>query len=147
VSLFTALDRSRILRKSVARLRFLKGRRRMRIGFLGLGQMGGPMAERLLGSEHHLTVFDPAEAAAARLAGLGAALADSPRAAAEGNDIVFACLPNPEVSRAIIAGPDGVAAAGPGLYLEMSTIGSPAIEAIAAALPPATGFLDAPVSG
>lgn len=119
----------------------------MRIGFLGLGQMGGPMAERLAADGFDLSVYDPAPDAVARLVGLGAVAAPSAGAAARGRDIVFACLPNPTVSRSVVDGPDGVAAAAPAVYVEMSTIGSPAIEAIGATLPATTAFLDAPVSG
>jgi len=119
----------------------------MRIGFLGLGQMGGAMAERLVGGEYDLSVFDPDDAAVERLVSQGASRGNSPYAVAADRDIVFACLPDPEVSRAVLYGPDGIAAAAPAIYVEMSTIGSPTIEAIAAALPAETGFLDAPVSG
>ncbi|MGB3405888.1 MAG: NAD(P)-dependent oxidoreductase [Jannaschia sp.] len=119
----------------------------MRIGFLGLGQMGGPMAERLAASEHRLTVFDPNGAARDRLVALGAGAALTARDACEGADLVFACLPNPRVSLGVLDGPDGVIAGAPRTYIETSTIGSAAIDAIGAALPPQTGFLDAPVSG
>lgn len=118
-----------------------------RTGFLGLGKMGGPMAERLAAEGVELTVFDPDDAAAERLVGMGASRAASPREAATGCDVVFACLPDPTVSLGVIDGPDGVAAAAPGTYVEMSTIGSATIERIGEALPIETAFLDAPVSG
>lgn len=109
--------------------------------------MGGPMAERLATSEHDLTVFDPDDHAASALERAGAHRARSPRAAAEGSDITFACLPSPEVSLSVLDGADGIAAAAPSLYVEMSTIGSAAVTAILGTLPKGTALLDAPVSG
>lgn len=109
--------------------------------------MGGPIAERLAAANHDILVYDPSDSAAARLIELGATRGDSPFATAHKRDIVFACLPNPRISRAVIDGPDGIAAAAPGIYVEMSTIGSQTIGEIASALPEGTAFLDAPVSG
>jgi 3-hydroxyisobutyrate dehydrogenase-like beta-hydroxyacid dehydrogenase len=120
-----------------------------RIGFLGVGQMGAPMAERLLAAGREVAVFDPDPAATGPLAARGAAVAGSVREAAGGAEIVFACLPSPEVSKAVALGPDGVAGVGgPRIYVECSTIGTAAIKAIAAGLG-ARGItvLDAPVSG
>lgn len=119
----------------------------MKIGFLGLGQMGGAIAERLAAADHDLAVFDPNDSAAERLIALGATRGESPYATAIGRDIVFACLPNPEVSKGVVRGPTGIAAAAPKMYVEMSTIGSPTINIIASELPENTAFLDAPVSG
>lgn len=109
--------------------------------------MGGPIAERLVKANYEVTVFDPSDSATARLVELGATRGTSPYATAHNRDIVFACLPNPTISRSVIDGPEGIAAAAPGMYIEMSTIGSPMIGEIAAALPEGTAFLDAPVSG
>ena len=61
--------------------------------------------------------------------------ATSPRDAATGAEVAFACLPSPEISRAVAFGADGVIG-GPSLrvYVEMSTIGSKAVKEIAAEL-------------
>lgn len=119
------------------------------IGFLGLGQMGSAMAERLLRSGIRLHVFDPSEAAAARLANFGAATYQSPAEVANAADLIFACLPNAEVSKNVLRGPDGVlAGARISTYVEVSTIGAGAVEEIVAMLAHSRiAFLDAPISG
>ncbi len=118
----------------------------MRLGFIGVGAMGAPMAERLLAAGHELAVFDPNAAAVRALVALGATAASSAQAAVEGVETAFACLPSPEVSRKVA----GEIAAGKGLrtYVETSTIGMAALKAISAQLG-ARGIsvLDAPVSG
>lgn len=119
------------------------------IGFIGCGAMGAPMAERLIDAGHALRVFDPNPAAVAPLLARGATVAGSPREAARGCAVAFACLPSPEVSERVALGPDGVAGCeGLGIHVEMSTIGSAAVKRIAAGLA-ARGIatLDAPVSG
>ncbi len=122
---------------------------RIQVGFIGLGQMGGAMAERLLRSEVALHIFDPAAAAAARLTGLGATGHRSPASVADAADVVLACLPNPAASEAVALGSDGIARGhAVRTYVEMSTIGRGSVERIAAGLAgQGIGFLDAPVSG
>ena len=120
-----------------------------RIGFIGVGQMGAPMAERLVASGREVAVFDVNAAAMRPLVARGAIAAGSARAAAAGAEIVFACLPSPEVSKSVALGPDGIAGVeGLRVYVETSTIGTAAIKAIAAGLG-ARGItvLDSPVSG
>lgn len=122
----------------------------MRIGFIGVGAMGAPMAERLLAAGFvDLAVHDPSEAATDPFGRAGATIAPSPLAAAENRDVVFACLPSPEVSRSVALDPGGIAAAdGVGAYVEMSTIGSTTIDAIAEGLARVNiPVVDAPVSG
>lgn len=120
-----------------------------RIGFIGVGAMGAPIAERLIDAGHSVAVFDVSAAAMQPLVARGAIAATSPRDAASGAHTVFACLPSPEVSREVALGESGMGGA-PGLkvYIETSTIGTAAIKAIAAGLG-ARGIqvLDAPVSG
>lgn len=120
-----------------------------KIGFLGVGAMGAPMAERLLAAGFAVTVFDVVGAAMQPLLQRGAIAAGSPSEAAAGADTVFACLPNPEVSLEVALGSAGIgAAAGVKVYVETSTIGTRTVKAIAAGLQ-ARGIsvLDAPVSG
>ena len=120
-----------------------------RIGFIGVGQMGAPMAERLVAAGHAVAVFDVSAAAMQPLVARGAIAAGSVREAAAGAEIVFACLPSPEVSKSVALGPDGIAGVeGLRVYVETSTIGTAAIKAIAGGLG-ARGItvLDAPVSG
>lgn len=119
------------------------------IGFLGVGAMGAPMAERLLAGGFTVAVFDPSDAATAPLVGVGAVLAASPAEAARGSRLTIACLPNQQVSLEAALGREGVCHAGEiGAYIEMSTIGSESIEEIAVGLAQnGVPVLDAPVSG
>ncbi len=120
-----------------------------RVAFLGLGQMGAPMARRVLAAGFDLTVYDPSAKAVAPFLEAGAKSAASAAEAASGKDVAIACLPNQDVSRIVGLGRGGIQEAeGTGAYVEMSTIGSSLVEEIAAALAKrGVGFLDAPVSG
>lgn len=119
------------------------------VGFLGLGQMGSAIAERLLGQPLRLHVYDPATSVMERFRAQGAVTHASPREVADHARVVFACLPNVQVSRQVALGEDGVAhGRAIRVYAEMSTIGREAAEHIAAALA-AHGIqmLDSPVTG
>jgi 3-hydroxyisobutyrate dehydrogenase-like beta-hydroxyacid dehydrogenase len=119
------------------------------VGFLGLGQMGGPMAERLLGQSFRLHVYDPSPGALVLFAAGGAVVHDSPRAVADAASIVFACLPSREVSLAVGLGPEGVVhGSAIRIYAEMSTIGQDVVERIGCVLAEKDiGIVDAPISG
>ena len=67
----------------------------MRVGFIGLGRMGGPMSGNVLAAGHDLIVHDISEAAAAPLLAAGAAWAATPRQAAAGREMVITSLPAP----------------------------------------------------
>ncbi|RYF39259.1 MAG: NAD(P)-dependent oxidoreductase, partial [Comamonadaceae bacterium] len=119
------------------------------VGFLGLGQMGAAMAERLQGAGYPLQVFDPNPAAVEPFIRRGAVAHPSPASVADAAVIVLACLPSQEVSRQAAYGPDGVAnGSAIRIYAEMSTIGKETIEDIADALR-ARGIdtVDAPITG
>lgn len=119
------------------------------VGFLGLGQMGSAIAERLLGQPFRLHVHDPARAVMERFRAQGAVTHPSPRAVADAASVVFACLPNVQVSRNVALGDQGVAhGSAIRVYAEMSTIGREAMEHIADGLA-ARGIqtLDCPVTG
>lgn len=120
-----------------------------RIGFLGLGQMGAPMAERLLADDVQLHVYDPRPEAMAPFAARGAAACASPAAVADRAEIVFACLPNGRVSEVVALGPEGVVhGKALRLYAEMSTIGRATVQRIAEGLAPRDiAMVDAPISG
>jgi 3-hydroxyisobutyrate dehydrogenase-like beta-hydroxyacid dehydrogenase len=119
------------------------------IAFIGCGAMGAPIAERLIDAGYTVRVFDPRADAMAPLVARGGVAAKSPRDAATGTQIAFACLPSPDVSRAVAFGADGIiGAATLRTYVEMSTIGSAAIGDIAAELAKKNIVtLDSPVSG
>ena len=95
----------------------------MRIGFIGLGNVGGKLAGSILRNGHELEVRDLDPAAAQPFLDAGATWADSPKAMAESCDVVITCLPSPAACAAVLEAEDGVIAGlGPGkVWLEMST--------------------------
>jgi len=121
----------------------------LRLGFIGVGDMGGPLARRLLRAGIPLAVHDINPAAVDAMVALGAQAATSPQDVASRAELVFACLPSPSISEQVALGEGGVIH-GTAIrqYVEMSTIGAATLEAIAAALARrALAVLDAPVSG
>jgi 2-hydroxy-3-oxopropionate reductase len=122
----------------------------VKIGFIGLGIMGKPMAKNLIKAGHQLVVSTHNAAAAEELAGLGAATATTPREIAEQVDLVITMLPNsPQVKEVALGAGGLVEAARPGLVLvDMSSIAPLAAQEIYAALAEkGVAMLDAPVSG
>jgi len=97
----------------------------MDIGFVGVGQMGGPMARRLLNAGHRLAVHDVNADACARLAAHGADIRSSPAAVAADCRNIITSLPGPKEVELVMRGANGLlAAVQPGtLVLETSTIG------------------------
>ena len=96
----------------------------MKVGFIGLGVMGGPMAANILKGGHSLTVFDLNPASVATLTAAGAKAAASPRDVGAASDIVVTMLPLPSHVEQVYLGPNGVAEgmARGGLVIDMSTI-------------------------
>jgi 3-hydroxyisobutyrate dehydrogenase-like beta-hydroxyacid dehydrogenase len=121
---------------------------RARIGFIGLGVMGGRMAATLARAGYSLAVHDIDPARAGALA--GAAACASPGDVAQRSDIVFTSLPLPATVRSVYLGADGViAGARPGMILvDTSTVDPETTRTVSAAFA-ARGvqYLDAPVSG
>lgn len=119
------------------------------LGFIGLGQMGAPMAQRLLAHDVRLHVHDASPEAMARFAQAGAIAHSSPRAVADAATIVFACLPGQSVSEQVALGEDGVIHGDAmRIYVETSTIGRACIEQIASALAGrGVATVDGPISG
>ena len=122
-----------------------------RVAFLGLGVMGYPMAGHLVRAGHRVTVYNrTASKAAAWVAEQGGAAADTPKAAAEGADIVFCCVGNDADLRSVVMGECGAfAGMRPGAILVDHTTASAAVarELSAAARTRGLQFIDAPVSG
>ena len=81
----------------------------MRIGFIGLGTMGGRMASRLIEAGHTLVVHDIEPSAAAELRERGAGWAESPAEVARASDIVLTSLPGPAEVEQVAAGDRGLA--------------------------------------
>jgi len=122
----------------------------MRIGFIGLGIMGKPMAKNLLAAGHELVVSNHNPAAAEELAERGATLGTTPAEIAGQVDLVITMLPNSPQVREVALGAGGlIEGARPGLlYVDMSSIAPLASREIAAALAEhGVSMLDAPVSG
>jgi len=122
----------------------------MRIGFIGLGNMGGPMALNLIKAGHTLIVHDVRREAAAPHLERGASWADTPRAVARESELILTSLPGPKEVEAVALGSDGIihgAVAGT-VYADLST-GSPMVMRKLHAAFEARGVhvLDAPVSG
>jgi len=108
--------------------------------------MGGPMAARLLAAGHQVTVYDPSAAAVAALTARGARGANSATEAARGAAIVMASLPSPATVRALAGELAGIA--GVAVFVDLSTSGPAASQAVAAMLAKAgIAAVDAPVSG
>lgn len=119
----------------------------MRIGFIGLGTMGGPMAANLARKGHALAVFDAVPAAVERFAE-PCRRARSPAEAAREADAVITMLPSSAEVRAVMQGPDGALAAMPrgALFIDMSTVSAADSMALAAELRAAgMRVVDAPV--
>ena len=121
-----------------------------KVGFIGLGVMGAPMARNLLEAGHEVVVHSRSRGPVDELAAAGAAPASSPREVAERADVVITMLPDSPAVEAVVLGDDGVlAGASEGdLLIDMSTIHPTVSVAIAqAAAERGVGVLDAPVSG
>jgi len=121
-----------------------------RIGFIGLGIMGKPMAARLVRAGFPVVVYNRSAAAAEELASEGAETAGSPREVAERSDIVVTMLPDSPDVEAVMLGEDGVlAGATEGmLVIDMSTIAPATARAVHGAFAERrVEAVDAPVSG
>jgi len=123
---------------------------KMRVGFIGLGLMGKPMAGHILNAGYPVTVHNRSRAAVDELVAQSAQAAASPREVAANSDVVITMLPDSPDVEAVINGPEGIlAGARPGLiHVDMSTIAATTTRRIAA-LEAEQGVIhiDAPVSG
>jgi 3-hydroxyisobutyrate dehydrogenase-like beta-hydroxyacid dehydrogenase len=121
----------------------------MDIGFIGLGNMGQPMARRLIDAGHKLVVYDTRNDAVAPLVALGAQLASSPADVADRVETVMASLPSLQISEKVATGEGGVIH-GKRIkrFIDLSTTGSSVAAKIAAALAKKNIVqIDSPVSG
>lgn len=97
----------------------------MKIGFIGLGNMGFPMARRLLGEHHDVVAFDTSADALDRIVALGAHPAASPKEVADRAETVMASLPTPAVCLEVATGAAGVIeGSSVERYVDLSTAGS-----------------------
>lgn len=122
----------------------------MKIGFIGLGNVGGKLAGNLLRHGFDLTVRDIDRSAAESLLANGATWADSPKELAEAVDLVITCLASPAIVSQVMEAEDGVLAglSSGKMWLEMSTTDEAEVRRIGA-LVEAVGAtpMDGPVSG
>ncbi len=121
-----------------------------RIGFIGLGIMGRPMAHNLLKAGYPVTVFNRSQPAMIELAELGAQLANSPADLAQQVDVVISCVSDSPDVEAIVLGENGIAEtvqAGM-LYIDMSTIAASVARKVYEILQAkGVSAIDAPISG
>jgi 3-hydroxyisobutyrate dehydrogenase len=122
----------------------------MKIGFIGLGNVGGKLAGSILRNGFDLTVRDLDRAAAQKFIDGGASWADSPAEIAETCDLVITCLPSPGACAAVMEGEDGILSAiGPGkVWAEMSTTDEAEIRRLSAlVIAKGAEAVECPVSG
>jgi 3-hydroxyisobutyrate dehydrogenase len=122
-----------------------------KVAFLGLGVMGYPMARHLKEKGHEVTVYNRSPAKAEKwVAANGGAAAKTPREAAKGQEIVFACVGNDDDLREITIGDDGAfqAMEKGAVFVDHTTASAEVARELAAhAQEAGFGFIDAPVSG
>lgn len=121
-----------------------------RLAFIGMGIMGGPMAQNLLKAGYAVTVHTRTQSRAQPVLEAGAKWADSPAGAAADADVVITCVTDTPDVQAVLLGEKGVIeSARPGLVcIDMSTISPEATQAMAETLSQrGVQLLDAPVSG
>jgi 3-hydroxyisobutyrate dehydrogenase-like beta-hydroxyacid dehydrogenase len=120
------------------------------LGFVGVGRMGGPMANRLLDAGYRLCVYDVSDEATAPLVARGAELAASPAEVASIADTVFMSLPTPEVVREVALGGNGGLINGSKVrtVIDLSTTGPGVATEVAGKLAERKiAWVDSPVSG
>ncbi|MGA9912967.1 3-hydroxyisobutyrate dehydrogenase [Paraburkholderia sp.] len=122
----------------------------MKIGFIGLGNMGSLMARSLLKAGHSLTIYDLSQHAMQLVVDAGGEAAVSPRVAVKDAECVVTMLPASSHVRSVLTGPEGIlAGVAPGVAIIDSSTIDPASVKEFASLAAAQGnlFVDAPVSG
>ncbi len=122
----------------------------MKVGFIGLGNMGGPMCRNIIKGGHDVTVLDLNPVAVKTCTDLGAKAATSPKELASLVDVVMTSLPMPKDVEAVALGPNGIIEGirQGTIYIDLSTNSPTMIRKIAGVLAPkGVVTLDAPVSG
>lgn len=118
------------------------------VGFIGLGSIGAPMAERIVQAGYRVHVYDIRAEAMAPFRGR-AELAASPRAVADQADVVLGCLASSQSFREAVLGPEGIAAGRRAKqYVHLGTNGAAVVQELAAGLEKVgIATLDAPMTG
>jgi len=121
-----------------------------KLGFIGIGSMGRPIARRLLQAGYNLTAYNRDRSKAEALVGYGAIITNSIAELASSADVILSCLANDDAVRNVYAGPEGVFAnVRPGtVVIEMSTINpETSRELYKLGVARAVSVLDVPISG
>jgi 3-hydroxyisobutyrate dehydrogenase-like beta-hydroxyacid dehydrogenase len=121
-----------------------------KLGFIGIGSMGRPIAKRLLESGYNLTAYNRDRSKAETLVGYGAIIANSIAELASNTDVILSCLANDDAVRKVYADPEGVFSnVRPGtVVLEMSTVNpETSRELHKLGVARAVSVLDVPISG
>jgi 3-hydroxyisobutyrate dehydrogenase-like beta-hydroxyacid dehydrogenase len=120
-----------------------------KLGFIGLGMMGGPMASNLVRAGHPIIVCDPVDEAAERLVEIGAERVATPKEVADQIETVLVSLPTPDVVKLVATGTDGLCEGSKiKHYIDLSTSGAIIAQEVGAALgEKGVQCLDCPVSG
>ena len=121
-----------------------------KLGFIGIGSMGRPIARRLLQAGYKLTAYNRDRSKAEALVGYGAVVANSIAELASTTDVILSCLANDDAVRNVYAGPEGVFAnVRPGtVVIEMSTVNpETSRELHKLGVARAVSLLDLPISG
>lgn len=122
----------------------------MKVGFIGLGAMGKPMAKRLLAVSHELFVYDRNKDSVTELEALGATGCDNPAGVAAQADVTLMSLPNSTIVSQVVMAEDGLlstASAG-NIIIDLSSVDPGCSRKLAAAAAEKeVGYVDAPVSG
>jgi 3-hydroxyisobutyrate dehydrogenase len=128
-----------------------KGSKTEKLGYLGLGMMGMPMARRLIDAGYELAVWNRSASKVKALVETGAKLAANPRSVAESAGIIFMCVTDAAAVEDVVFGANGLAGVSGAskLVVDFSSIHPDAARDIAARLKAANGmgWIDAPVSG
>jgi 3-hydroxyisobutyrate dehydrogenase len=118
------------------------------IGFIGLGNMGGPMCDRLVAAGHDVVVFDLDDAKIGHAVGLGAQAASSAPDCAGRADVLLTSLPRPDHVEAVMVDGGALAALRPGsLWIDLTTNRKELVARLAAEAPAGVDVVDSPVTG
>ena len=122
----------------------------MKIGFIGLGNVGGKLAGSLLRNKFDLTVRDLDKSLTDEFKKKGAKIAENSRELTEGVDLIITCLPSPEICKDVMEGPNGIlkGISKDKIWLEMSTTDEAEVKRMGKLVSEKGGIpLDGPVSG
>jgi 2-hydroxy-3-oxopropionate reductase len=119
------------------------------IGFIGVGNMGRPMATHLVKQGHDVLIHDVSAEARRAMVAVGARAAGSAREVADAAEVVFTSLPSPAVYAEVLLGPEGVRAGkATRIAIDLSTVGPRSARTVSAGLRErGMVLIDAPVSG